>query len=299
MIRQAHLAPIAAVLALGVISAGCIVQDRPEEANFFVVADAGPDQIVIAGETAHFDWPRALAIEAEGSTTPQVELAYAWWVVDRSPVPGTASNYSYTSVDPNFALITLNVTGEGVTAADATGVLFVPGDADASHKIYLAVRGDLQIGGNLPGLREFSDGNSRAQWLQSPLDLPAAPYASIPLTAEFSLAGSPEGSMIVAVKDGAGPARGAASQMLELDSGTQYTLLVDTSPAAVHRILTSQGGAQTGNVTLDEFKAAHAVSEHEQKVLVTHAQTLAGFEGAAAAATFGLAALVAARRRRA
>lgn len=300
-LTPARFAPVAVVLALAVISAGCIVQDRPEEANFFVVADAGPDRVLDAGEAAEFAWLQDYAIEAEGNTTPHVEISYEWWVVDRSFSPGTGPTFSYTSVAPAFALVTLNVTGEGVTAADASGVLFVPGAADGSRKIYLAVRGDLHIEGPSPQhvLTLHSEGDFRAESLATPLDIPNEPYAAIPLGVEFSLSGNPEGSILLALKDGAGPARTAASQMLEFDSGSQYTLLIDTSPAGVHRIITSQGGAQTGNVTLDEFKAAHAVAEHEDKVLVTHGQTLAGFEGAAAAATLGLAALLAARRRRA
>ncbi len=48
---------LAAVAALAVVTSGCIAQDRPHEATFFVVADAGEAQVLAVGATASLTWP--------------------------------------------------------------------------------------------------------------------------------------------------------------------------------------------------------------------------------------------------
>jgi len=292
------------ILALAVFSAGCFTQDRPHEEALYVVADAGPDQILEVGATASLAWHKALAIEAEGNATPQVEVTYQWSTTGApcTPRSGDSVTYSCTSGGPTFDLVALNVTAEKTTASDAAGLLFVPGASDISQKIYLVARGDLSFTG---GTVTFQDvvsrptiGSHHAFAFAGGLHLPTDRYANFGIQLGSPAAGQPQGSILLGVKNGTGPARTFATQMLEFNASRNYTLLIDTNATAQHRMVASVGGLETENLTLENFRAAHAVSELAVRVRIVPAQTLPGFEGAAAAAGLAAIAIIALRNRR-
>lgn len=293
---------LSAVTALTVLTAGCVAQDRPHVEAFFVVADAGANVVVTEGASVHLSWPENRTLEAEEGAAPHEEVVYHWET--SSGLTGSAEHFNVTLPAPGLTLVALNVTAKGHTASDVAGLLVVPAGAAGSGRVYLGSVGGPHLaleGGGAPSpLDHVSAGGHEGEFFD--LAVPGSGTAlrlSVELPTDLSIEEVPEGSFMIAVKDGSGSLHEHATPALRFDPGLQYTLVVDTSASLAHRIeARGEGGALVENLTLDDFATVHG-GEHEAKVLVpAPAQTLAGFEGAAAAVAFVAAGFLAVARAR-
>jgi hypothetical protein len=296
---QKPVVVLVGLVAASVLLAGCIVQNRPEAESFLVVADAGPNLVVPGGSAAHFEWAYNQSVQGEaGHVAPEVE-AHHLWANDASPTAtSTNESFSFGLPAPSFALVSLTVSVEKSSASDVAGVLFVPGSSSAERRAYVAVIGAIGIATETADpVNEHHLGAFVAQETQRSLGGPTA-HLRFDLVNPNSLLGTPaEGSLIIAIKDGVGPARTTVTPPLEFEGGESYTLVLDPRPAAQHEIEIARPGAANKTVTLDEFVHAHE-GEHEVETVVTHSQTLPGFEGAAAVVSATLVGLSAALMRR-
>lgn len=290
---------LAVIAALAVLSAGCIVQDRPHEGEFNVVADAGQSQVIAVGDTAHFEWGEDHALKAEGGEPPHVNVTYSWKVGEVEA--SVNHSVAVARAQPEFVLVELNVTAKEHTASDSVGVLVVPPAADTSRQLYVAAVGPIKIWpmGSFAE-HNFVSGAHSGHWATQSLPPGAGRIDALIRLPEDEFPLEPvRASILLAVKDGAGAARGVATGPLEFDPGFRYTLSIDPSPAAHHMIsIRDAEGAVLQDMTLEAFEAAHP-AEEAVEVPVVDAQTLPGFEGLAAVATMVVlgAVLVAARRR--
>lgn len=300
--RELSLA-LSAITALTVLTAGCVAQDRPHVEAFFVVADAGENDVVAQGDTAHLSWPENRTLEAEEGAPPHEEVEYHWQT--SSGLTGSETEFNVTPAAPGLTLVELNVTAKAHTASDISGLLTVPSGSAGSGRLYLASLGGLALSpegsGPPPALGHVAVGGHEGEFFD--LALPGGGGSmrfSVALPSGLSVEEVPAGAFLIAVKEASGAVHEHATPPLEFDPGLQYTLVVDTSPGGAHRLeARGEGGAIVENVTLSDFETAHG-AEHEAKVLVpAPAQTLPGFEGAAAAAAFaGASALAAVASRR-
>lgn len=301
MVATAHgpgLALLCGVLALGVASAGCTVQDRPPNEAFFVVADAGAAQIFAPGGAAHLSFPENQTIEAEKGAPPLEEVAYAWtasW--------GTTSNHSqFHAMPPGFglSLVELNVTAKNHTASDAVGLLVVPPGSAGPGQVQIGIVGEAQLSdlAPSPALTKVEVRAGAHGGTSYGAALPGSGPSSYRLVPRGG-ASAPEFVVLIAVKSAGGTLYSNTSLPLRLDSALNNTLVVDSTAAQQHRIEVRDGsGALLESLSLDAFGAAHP-GQAESRVLVSPpGQSLPGFEGAAAAGAFLCVGLLALWRRR-
>ncbi len=296
--RSAHLAVLCAVLALGVASAGCTVQDRPPAEAFFVVADAGEAQVLNAGTGVPLAFPENRTIEAESGAPPHEEVAYAWtasW-----GATGTAAEFFAHPPTPGLGLVELNVTAKDRTASDAVGLLVIPGGAAGSGRMYLGLVGGADLG-DLPGSPVLVRQSVRAGAHEgSSYDAarPASGPARFALVPR-ALAASPEVVVLIGVKEGIGLIHRNSSLALALTPSRNYTLVVDTTAAQQHRVEAhDSSGALVESLSLSAFAAAHPGADEARVLVAPPAQTLPGFEAWGTATAVVGVALVALSRRR-
>jgi hypothetical protein len=294
---------IAVVASLSVASAGCMVQDRPEHAEFFIVANAGQDQVVPAGGTAHLEWAEEHAVESEGHEAPHVELEYAWHRSEQADPISETTTASVTQSEVGLALVSLEVAVDGVNATDAAAVFFAPPDADTGTHAYIVLLGGIRFwdGHDAPALvHEVEVEGLTAQWAE--IALPRAPQEKTGVVLTFSdvdvaIAAEVEGTVMVVVKRGAGPATVEQTGPVTFDASNWYEVVVQRSVAPSQLWITERGRTQSVNASFPAYAADHAAGA-ESKTLVSEAQSLPGFEGLAAAAALAAGALALARRRR-
>lgn len=277
-----------------------MVQDRPREEAFFVVADAGEGHVIAEATHAVLEWPANRSVEAEGAAAPEVEAQYHWQASS-----GAAGGHPQFDFVPPVGLtvVELNVTAKNHTASDAVGILSVPDSPVPGGRLYVALvggltLGDADTGAPLTGTAASVGGHTG--WLYA-LPLPSLGWLAAYRLLPPSPGEGADASVLIAVKDGVGFATANATGAVAFDGGLEYTLTVDTSFAAAHRVAArAAAGAEVENRTLASFAAAHPGEEEVRVLVPAPAQKLPGFEGAAAAFAVALAAalLAAGRRRR-
>lgn len=298
--QPAPLALLSLVLVLGAAAAGCTVQDRPHNEAFFVVADAGEARVFDTGGFAHLAFPenRALEAEAEAGQRPNETVAYAW-TTSWGPV-GALPEFHAQPPGPGLSIVELNVTAKNHAASDAVGLLVVPAGAAGSGRIQIGVVGeaDLEDIAGSPGLTKDEVRAGSHEGGSYEAAIPASGPARYRLVPQ-PLASAPEAVLLIAVKEGASAVHKNASLPLALEAGVNYTLVVDTTAAAQHRIeVRDSAGALVESLSFEAFAGAHP-GESEARVLVSPpGQALPGFEAAAVAGALVGAALVALSRRR-
>ena len=293
---------VAAAAALSVLSAGCIVQDRPEHPEFFVVADAGADLALPVGATAHFEWDEHDAIESEGEHAPEVEVEYAWRSSESEDEISNTTAAALSRAGPGLALVSLEVEAGGARAADVAGVLFTPTDADTARSAFVAVVGGIRFwdGAGAPQpINDVEVEGFRAQWAEVDLQAAQGPSASVVLDfpeADVAIGAEVQGSVIVAVKRGAGPATIESTGPVTFTASNYYEVRIPESGGAPTLGQWERGSTNTVFQAFDGYAANHT-AEGATRVLVAESQTLPGFEGPVAAAALGLLAIAASRRR--
>ncbi len=284
-------------------SAGCIVQDRPEHAEFFVVADAGKDQVLPVGQAAHFEWDEHDAVESEGEHAPEVDVEYAWRESGSHDLLSNTSSATVSRTTPGLALVSLEVAAEGVRATDVAGVLFVPPDKDTTTRAYVAVVGGIRFweGVGAPtAIHEVDVEGSPAQWVE--VSLQGVQGSSTSVVLDFSevdvaIGAQVPGSVIVAVKRGIGPATIESTGYVTFQTSNYYEVRIPVSGSAPTLGLTARGTSYTTYQAFDDYAANHT-AEGADRVLVTESQSLPGLGAAAAVGAAALLGLTGARRRR-
>ncbi len=296
---------LAAVAALSVVSAGCIAQDRPEHAEFYIVADAGPDLSVPVGTAVPLEWAHTHAVEADTGDVPHVDLEYSWHASGEEQPISHTETASLTRSEVGLAIVSLEVAAEGASATDATAVFFSPPPADTETHLYIIVTGGLRIWED-PGaglaIHDVELEGFAAQWADLPLSSGSPDDATVVLTfsdVDVVLASEVEGSVLLVIKHGEDPAELLSLGPVAFDASNWYEVdLRQFSPA---RLWETPRGENVGTAyTFSDFATAHP-AEGESRTLVAETQTLPGFSAqAAVAAALGAAALAVAvsRRRR-
>lgn len=298
---------VAAVTALSVLSAGCVVQDRPAHQAFSIVADAGEDQVVAVGETAHFEWDEHHAVDSEGEHAPEVELEYVWRSSQSAEPISQTSSASISRATPGLEIVAVEVGAEGAKATDAAGVLFVPPDTDTGKRAFVAVTGSIHFWEDPhPDIEvhEVEFEGTPAAWAE--VDLESVQSRSLSVVLDFSevdvlLGSEVEGTVLVAVRFGAGPATVVGTGPVFFDPSNYYSVRIPANGSTPTLGQTVRGESGLMLSSFDDFAAGHA-AEGEVSAPVTESQTLPGFGAAAAvaavAAAFVVAAVALAARRR-
>lgn len=293
---------IAAVTALSILSAGCVAEDKPAHEAFNLVADAGAVQVVPVGSSAAFDWPAEHAVEAEGGHAPAVEIEYTWRADGQADPISETPTASLARGSPGLAVVGLEVATEGTTAADVTGVLFVPPDAEDTVAVFVAFIGEVTVSETAAPFAHLHDVDFEgvpAQW--ATLDVSHNSEAILPLHFDDIAAAldlEVKATIIVAVKDGVGPAQAYTTGPANFSAGKPTSLRIPVGHGQPEIAVGEAGGSLHDGVTLPAYGDAHR-AEGEVSVTVAESQTLPGFGAAAAvAAAVGVASLALVARRR-
>ncbi len=279
--QSAHLALLAGLLVLGIVSAGCIGQDRPHQGAFSVVADAGKAQVLAAGETAHLSFPENRTIEAQPGEAPNEEVAISWrasW----GPT-GTLGEFNASPPSEGLSIVELNVTARNHTASDAVGLLVVPDGSAGLLRIQIGVVGEagLEDLGGSPALSKAGVKAGAHEGGSYGAAFPSSGAARYHLVARAN-ASAPEVVLLIAAKAGLTTVYENASLPFALDAARNYTLVVDTTAAQQHRVeVRDAAGALVESLSLDAFAAAHPGAAYARVLVPAPAQTLPGFEAAA------------------
>ncbi len=296
--NRAHLALLVLVLALGVASAGCTVQDRPHNEAFFVVADAGEAQVLDTPASAHLSFPENRTLEAEAGEPPHEAVAFAW-KASWGPT-GALSEFSAAPPGAGLSIVELNVTAKNHTASDAVGLLVVPPGSAGSGRIQIGLVGeaDLEDTAGSPALTKDEVRAGSHEGGSYEAAVPASGPVRYRLVPQAQ-ASAPEAVLLIAVKEGASAVHKNTSRPLAFDGAMNYTLVVDTTAAKQHRIeVRDSAGALVESLSLEAFGAAHP-GESEPRVLVAPpGQALPGFEAVAVVGALGAVALIALARKR-
>ena len=292
---RARLAPVpffAAIIALAVITSGCIAQDRPHEPTYTIVADAGAE-VVADGQSAHLHWAADHALEAEGGEHVEEHPHLEWEASNGAH--GTGENFTVVPAGRGLVLVELNVSDGNHSATDVGGVLALPPGPGARHA-FIGVVGDIELeleGDTFADQAAVTLGHHHGHYYSA-----AAPGAHLRLKV-LAVTADTQAAFLISIKSGGGQGQVNITKPLVFSPGLNYTLVLDTASPYAHHIEVADpatGGAPEES-SLAEFTEAHEGAA-EGRFLVTPAgQTLPGFEALAAAVALTLAILVATRRR--
>jgi hypothetical protein len=283
---------LAGLVALAVLTAGCIAQDRPHHPTYTVVADAG-GEVVASGESAHLHWAAHDALEPE---TPGEHLdahAEIEWEAS-SGAHAAGENFTVPTAAPGLTLVEVNVTAENHSAKDIGGVLAVPGSPGA-RRAFVGVVGDVELAleaGTFTSTSTVTHAGHSGHFYAAP-----APGATVRLRADTG-GHEAQAQFLISIKSGSGTGQVNITEPLVFAPGVNYTLVLETTAPFAHRIEVDDPTFGPSELSLSEFAEASGGAAEGRLLVAPPGQTLPDAGAAAAGAALAAAALMAASARR-